>query len=1109
MGTEKFRVKYGLQVGDNANPDAMTVDGNTGDIVTDGDITLGGNDIKKSGGTTVVTFSGTNLTTFAGDIAVGGDTIRDSTNTAAIELTGADVEVVGDLTVTGNDIKSSGGTTAITMAGADVTIAGDIRINGNDIKSNSGTAITLGGTNATVNGDLGVNGGDITTTAGTATVFNTTATTVNIAGAATTVSIGANTGTTTINNSLVTDNLDTVNVHATGEVIAGFGSATATSLFSNGNVTIGNDLNVIGGDVTNTAGPITVSTGAGTNSNVNLSPNGTGVVDVTSNLTADKGVSIARTVTAGGKQVDANGDVLGPYAAANPAQLPISAFFDNTTTNRRATINIREYGQNTGSAATAATVGQGVLVLEGSRGTAGSPTVPNVANSTLGALGISSYDGSRWTSESGVGATFALAAQNTETWAATTAVFTGSISATTLTVSAVTSGTIWPGMMLTGTGVTPGTVITALGNNTNGLTGTYTVSVSQTVASTTITGIGTSAAGIRSLTTQQPTGIKYNSTSRQAWFIGNNTAPATVTINGVTIANAPGVSTLLGNNDAGDQTYISTDGTRIYKGRGQSNLQVTGGTVIHIGVPNQDTASFQGYIDNGAGGVGNTLTVTSVSSGVITVGSLVNATGIQPATFITALGTGTGGIGTYTVATTFATGGQILASSGTPINMVLTPDNNSMRGTNQFFAQAHRKSVVSGRRAPLKTGDTLYQFNFNGQNGAGAANTGLGVASANISVVANEDFTTSAAGSTVNIQTINNASTTLATRLSLNNLTGTINTDVLNVRNGAGTLVPLTVESSGRVTYRDTGSLNTLYNSFGYIPGALNSGNGNVLNLGNMNATGSAGNSPGFNLVNYRSTDGVNFTPTQSGDWLGVYNFYGNVATGTTPSNGAGHASDITIYATENWSPGAQGSKISLNSIKAGTTSFIRTADIAPEAIDFQADTYSFKTSAGAAITGNKIDYSRVYGQWQYDTTITPAAANTAYAYPIASGVTDFANVATVGSTSRIIPGAAGMYKLQFSVQLDNADNGNDHTAYFWWRKNGTDVPASMGRVDVFKGGATIAGWDNMISSANTTDYWELMYAVSDTRITLPFYAATAFGPSTASMFITLVPVGA
>ena len=157
------------------------------------------------------------------------------------------------------------------------------------------------------------------------------------------------------------------------------------------------------------------------------------------------------------------------------------------------------------------------------------------------------------------------------------------------------------------------------------------------------------------------------------------------------------------------------------------------------------------------------------------------------------------------------------------------------------------------------------------------------------------------------------------------------------------------------------------------------------------------------------------------------------------------------------------------------------------------------------------INYTRVYGQWQWDATVSPVVANTAYVFPIqgASGVTDFSSIASTASTSRIIPGATGMYKLQFSVQINNADNGTEHTAYIWWRKNGTDVTSSMGRVTVPKSGATIAGWDNMISSANATDYWELAYAVDDTALTFPYYASTAFGPSTACLFITLIPVGA
>jgi hypothetical protein len=65
------------------------------------------------------------------------------------------------------------------------------------------------------------------------------------------------------------------------------------------------------------------------------------------------------------------------------------------------------------------------------------------------------------------------------------AIVTGDISGTTLTVSAVTSGVLQIGQTIEGAGVTDGTIITAFGTGSGG-TGTYTVSASQTVSSTTI-----------------------------------------------------------------------------------------------------------------------------------------------------------------------------------------------------------------------------------------------------------------------------------------------------------------------------------------------------------------------------------------------------------------------------------------------------------------------------------------------------------------------------------------------------------------------------------------------------------------------------------------------
>jgi hypothetical protein len=65
------------------------------------------------------------------------------------------------------------------------------------------------------------------------------------------------------------------------------------------------------------------------------------------------------------------------------------------------------------------------------------------------------------------------------------ATVTGAIAGTMLTVSAVTSGVLAIGQVLSGTGITAGTTITALVSGTGGV-GTYTVTPSQTASSTTI-----------------------------------------------------------------------------------------------------------------------------------------------------------------------------------------------------------------------------------------------------------------------------------------------------------------------------------------------------------------------------------------------------------------------------------------------------------------------------------------------------------------------------------------------------------------------------------------------------------------------------------------------
>ena len=83
------------------------------------------------------------------------------------------VILVGDLTVGGNDIKSSDGTTALTLAVStgNVTVAGDLTVGGNDIKSSDGTvALSLSGANVQFKGNITVSGSTTTVNSTTLTI---------------------------------------------------------------------------------------------------------------------------------------------------------------------------------------------------------------------------------------------------------------------------------------------------------------------------------------------------------------------------------------------------------------------------------------------------------------------------------------------------------------------------------------------------------------------------------------------------------------------------------------------------------------------------------------------------------------------------------------------------------------------------------------------------------------------------------------------------------------------------------------------------------------------------------------------------------------------------
>jgi hypothetical protein len=152
-----------------------------------------------------------------------------------------------------------------------------------------------------------------------------------------------------------------------------------------------------------------------------------------------------------------------------------------------------------------------------------------------------------------------------------------------------------------------------------------------------------------------------------------------------------------------------------------------------------------------------------------------------------------------------------------------------------------------------------------------------------------------------------------------------------------------------------------------------------------------------------------------------------------------------------------------------------------------------------------KLIYTGFYGQFKKTTSVSPAAANTAYA--ITFDTTEESNGVSIGSpASRIVVTEAGIYNFSahFTV-LSN--NSSAKTTYFWFRKNGTDVSAStfLSTSDI-NGGHMASGRDDFFSLV-AGDYIELMWAADSTNLELHASPATAFAPSGPSCLLSVMQV--
>ena len=148
------------------------------------------------------------------------------------------------------------------------------------------------------------------------------------------------------------------------------------------------------------------------------------------------------------------------------------------------------------------------------------------------------------------------------------------------------------------------------------------------------------------------------------------------------------------------------------------------------------------------------------------------------------------------------------------------------------------------------------------------------------------------------------------------------------------------------------------------------------------------------------------------------------------------------------------------------------------------------------------------YGSFQDSTDQT--AASTTVAYPMTFNTTDFSNGVYLSNSSPLNVRNAGIYNLQFSVQLENTDNAQ-HDVDIWFRKNGTNITASNSMFTVpARKSASIFG--HVIAAINyfvelaVNDYVEIVWRTENIGVTLEQTAAQSSPtrPATPSVIATM-----
>lgn len=136
------------------------------------------------------------------------------------------------------------------------------------------------------------------------------------------------------------------------------------------------------------------------------------------------------------------------------------------------------------------------------------------------------------------------------------------------------------------------------------------------------------------------------------------------------------------------------------------------------------------------------------------------------------------------------------------------------------------------------------------------------------------------------------------------------------------------------------------------------------------------------------------------------------------------------------------------------------------------------------------------YGKFKSNAVQQPLAADTPYAVNFET--TEISAGVVIQDNSKVKCLASGLYSFDFRLQVTST-NSSQKVIYIWYRINGTDVPNTTTKVSL-AGNAfeVIPSW-NFVHTMQAGDYFQLMYACSDTSVLINAPSSTSFCPATPS----------